>query len=424
MVKSYQGFRGFLALGVFMVHLSILRQTPLANVYDNWLIGCGAFCVLFFFLLSGFGIGSSFAYKGCPAYTWKGLGTYYLRRIKAIFPASIIITLVFVFMDRASFFSDLSQSLKYIVGNLLLMEDLLHVPRINPVSWYLSFLLLYYTVAPLFAFLLSKIKWRPAFYLIIAAIFVGQIVVVTQNLNNPAHQQLFYTNWKFRFFDFLIGLVLGFAMQKPVFQVKKHRYLVFSGLEIGALAICAVFFYLRIYVPVPYLHGTYYTPFILLILLVFHEDAGIISKFLSRPTVQFCGGLSLYFYLIHFKVLLRVSTSGIPKISYIIIIAFGLSLIFSCLLYFILHFNKTIHQLKGLDHRPIIEKLSLVLSILIEAGCVVICYQKLCAGQTAIAATLFIAVTLAVALFLLVSFFLLKQLSSSPEKQRTSKSDH
>ena len=38
MVKSYQGFRGFLALGVFMVHLSILRHTFLANVYDNWLI--------------------------------------------------------------------------------------------------------------------------------------------------------------------------------------------------------------------------------------------------------------------------------------------------------------------------------------------------------------------------------------------------
>lgn len=79
MVKSYQGFRGFLALGVFMVHLSILRHTFLANVYDNWLIGCGAFCVLFFFLLSGFGIGSSFAYKGNSAYTCKGLKSYLSR---------------------------------------------------------------------------------------------------------------------------------------------------------------------------------------------------------------------------------------------------------------------------------------------------------------------------------------------------------
>ena len=35
-----------------MVHLSILRHTFLANVYDNWLIGCGAFCVLFFFFCS------------------------------------------------------------------------------------------------------------------------------------------------------------------------------------------------------------------------------------------------------------------------------------------------------------------------------------------------------------------------------------
>lgn len=97
MVKSYQGFRGFLALGVFMVHLSILRHTFLANVYDNWLIGCGAFCVLFFFLLSGFGIGSSFAYKGNSAYTCKGLKSYYWRRIKAIYPASIIITLALIF---------------------------------------------------------------------------------------------------------------------------------------------------------------------------------------------------------------------------------------------------------------------------------------------------------------------------------------
>lgn len=233
MVKSYQGFRGFLALGVFMVHLSILRHTFLANVYDNWLIGCGAFCVLFFFLLSGFGIGSSFAYKGNSAYTCKGLKSYYWRRIKAIYPASIIITLALIFLDRASIFSDFSEGVKYTIGNLFLIEDLLHVSRINPVSWYLSFLLLYYAAAPFIAFLLSKIKWQPAFYLMIAAIFIGQIVIVTQNLDNPAHQQLFYTNWKFRFFDFLTGLILGFALQKPIIRKKTIDIFSFPALKLA-----------------------------------------------------------------------------------------------------------------------------------------------------------------------------------------------
>lgn len=408
MVKSYQGFRGFLALGVFAVHLSILRQTALANVYDNWLIGCGGFCVLFFFLLSGFGIGSSFAHKGNSAYTYQGLKNYYWRRIKAIYPASIIIMLAWIFWDRATIFSDFSQGLKQAIGNLLLIEDLIHVPRINPVSWYLSFLLLYYAVAPLIAFLLSKIKWRPAFHLMIAAIFIGQIIMVTRNLDNPAHQQLFYTNWKFRFFDFLMGLILGFALQKPVIRKNSHRYLFFSCLEIGSLILCAFFFYLRIYVPVPYLHGTYYAPFIFLILIVFHEDGGILSKFLSRPSVQLFGGLSLYFYLIHFKVLLHVSTSGIPRISYIILTALGVSLIFSLLLYILLHFNKTIRQLKALSLQPIIEKLALLLSVIIEAGCVITCYQKICAGQAASAAALFVVVTLTVVLLLFLVFYLLK----------------
>lgn len=233
MVKSYQGFRGFLALGVFIVHLSILRHTFLANAYDNWLIGCGAFCVLFFFLLSGFGIGSSFAYKGNSAYTCKGLKNYYWRRIKAIYPASIIITLALIFLDRASIFSDFFEGIKYTIGNLFLIEDLLHVSRINPVSWYLSFLLLYYAAAPFIAFLLSKIKWQPAFYLMIAAIFIGQIVIVTQNLDNPAHQQLFYTNWKFRFFDFLTGLILGFALQKPIIRKKTIGISSFPALKLA-----------------------------------------------------------------------------------------------------------------------------------------------------------------------------------------------
>ena len=120
----------------------------------------------------------------------------------------------------------------------------------------------------------------------------------------------------------------------------------------------------------PYLHGTYYAPFILLILIVFHEDGGVVSRFLSCPSVQFFGGLSLYFYLIHFKVLLRVSASGIPRISYIILTAFGISLVFSLLLYVLLHFNKTMQQLKTSKLQPIIEKLTLFLSIILEAGCI------------------------------------------------------
>ena len=158
MVKSYQGFRGFLALGVFMVHLSILRHTFLANVYDNWLIGCGAFRVFIFsFLLSGFGIGSSFAYKGNSAYTCKGLKSYYWRRIKAIYPASIIITLALIFLDRASIFSDFSEGVKYTIGNLFLIEDLLHVPEsTQSVGIWVSSSLL--CGSAVIAFLLSKLN--------------------------------------------------------------------------------------------------------------------------------------------------------------------------------------------------------------------------------------------------------------------------
>ena len=170
MVKSYQGFRGFLALGVFMVHLSILRHTFLANVYDNWLIGCGAFCVLFFFLLSGFGIGSSFAYKGTPLYL-QGTKKLLLEKNKAIYPASIIITLALIFWTEPLSFLIFLKASNTQSAIFFLIEDLLHVSRINPVSWYLSFLLLYYAAAPFIYFLLSKIKWQPAFYLMIAAIF-------------------------------------------------------------------------------------------------------------------------------------------------------------------------------------------------------------------------------------------------------------
>ena len=67
----------------------------------------------------------------------------------------------------------------------------------------------------------------------IAAIFIGQIVIVTQNLDNPAHQQLFYTNWKFRFFDFLTGLILGFALQKPIIRKKTIGISSFPALKLA-----------------------------------------------------------------------------------------------------------------------------------------------------------------------------------------------
>ena len=119
---------------------------------------------LFFFLLSGFGIGSSFAYKGNSAYTCKGLKSYYWRRIKAIYPASIIITLALIFLDRASIFSDFSEGVKYTIGNLFLIEIFSMFPESTQSVWYLSFsssLLCGSAVYSLFC--LAKIKWQPAF---------------------------------------------------------------------------------------------------------------------------------------------------------------------------------------------------------------------------------------------------------------------
>lgn len=64
-------------------------------------------------------------------------------------------------------------------------------------------------------------------------------------------------------------------------------------------------------------------------------------------------------------------------------------------------------QLKTSKLQPIIEKLTLFLSIILEAGCIIVCYQKICIGQAAAAAALFVAATLTVALFLLLVFHLL-----------------
>ena len=47
----------------------------------------------------------------------------------------------------------------------------------------------------------------------IAAIFIGQIVIVTQNLDNPAHQQFILHQLEIPLLWFLTGLILGFALQ-------------------------------------------------------------------------------------------------------------------------------------------------------------------------------------------------------------------
>lgn len=308
MIKSIKGIRAILALGIFISHLYILRGTRYDYFYSNYLIGLGAYGVLFFFILSGFGIGSSYSNKFQKIFSKETL-SFYKKRIITLYPAYIIILFLAIIFNERYIFTDILGNIKTLFLNIVLLHQFTGVKNYNAVTWYLSTLLVFYLLTPIIIKVIRKLdEYKINLWFIIVLIYIIQILIVSTNLDIENVRFLFYEDFRFRIWDYIIGILLGYIyfknkkkIDENIYDFKKYSFLEILCVLINILAIM-----FRVYVPTPFLHGTYYTLPILCLIIVLIKNSGIISKILSTNIVIYFSNISYEFYLIHLLVIQKM----------------------------------------------------------------------------------------------------------------------
>ena len=99
-ISSFNGLRFYFSLLIFLNHLTFLKQDPyLESIYEGYFHG-GGYCVLFFFLLSGFCFALGYVDK-FEIVTFDKWLNFIKNRLKKIYPLYMLTMCVCVFSSTA-----------------------------------------------------------------------------------------------------------------------------------------------------------------------------------------------------------------------------------------------------------------------------------------------------------------------------------
>lgn len=335
MNKSLNAIRFILALEIFIVHLTFLSESSIGSLYNNYLIGFGAFGVTFFIILSGYFIGIKY-YIHLNGYN-NFFKSFIIKRIKKIYPLHIITFMIAIFVRINQI---IAKPLQYIIVgicNLFLIQTVFPDERIynsfNSVSWFLSVIMICYVLTPVLFFLLKKIDDKNInLFGLIGFLYIFQLIIVSLLKDVSIRYWLFYNSPLFRIFDYTIGLALGILYTQNKFYFKNIKFN-HSILEVICIMVTIITFALRTEVYVTFLYGAYYTPVIMLSILIFGKEKGVVSKILNNRLLNYLGSISQEFYMIHFLTIAIVKNAiGLKNIIMVIVISFSATLILSILL--------------------------------------------------------------------------------------------
>lgn len=286
-MKATNALRGIFALMIVWHHL--ISQIDVTFDFDF-----GNTIVLFFYILSGFGITLSWKDK------IEGNGrTFIKKRIKTIFPLYLLILLPFIIFDIDVFWRS------SIPFHLTLTQSWLPYWQINHAlnlpSWFLSSLFFCYLTTPgLFKILNRNPK---IFITIFLTYLICYNIILFILPSEIGTRWIGYKSPSLRIIDYTFGVLLALVWKNISIKKFDVNKMVYTFIEILLL----IFILAIMYKPIcsdfnKYTFLRY--PLIGFLIIIFTISKGYISsKFLSLKILQWVGNLSLSIYLIHYLVL-------------------------------------------------------------------------------------------------------------------------
>lgn len=338
--RQLDSLRGLAALTVFIGHCAGVKiNMPLQNAIYPTPIGIlfnGNAAVVFFFVLSGFVLSLPFINSNRPLQLIR----FYVRRIFRLYPAFIVAILLSLFLkefvyDRNGIvpFSDWLKSfwtwgwnrenVTAVAKSLMLVAPGTDTRLLDPPIWSLVTEMKMSLILPFFIFIASRCS--PTLNILILLIIIC------------------FTGWGITWAAgiFYLGVLLAKYKDDLIIGVQRWRRISLLAVIIMVLFLYNNTFeflkgYQQLEWPFKWVWSNYITAMGSLIIIVIALARKRIANLLKHKVFTFLGDISYSFYLVHFPVLLTVSSlfgrSGHVDPLFIFLVAFVLSVVISWLI--------------------------------------------------------------------------------------------
>ncbi|TCS38557.1 peptidoglycan/LPS O-acetylase OafA/YrhL [Paucimonas lemoignei] len=301
-VRPMEGLRGFAVFLVFLVHYVTLIEPWLPEqasirAFAGSLHAIGNTGVDLFFVLSGYLIYGSLITRN------QQFGRFIHRRIQRIYPAFIVVFVIYVllsfaFPSESKIPSDATEGFVYLAQNFLLLPGILPIEPLITVAWSLSYELFYYLVIPLviavFRLRDRSAAWRVSFFMIVASLLAAYCFAYGGHV---------------RLIMFIAGILLYEVMESSWF-LSPPSLLGFGAFCVGILGTL---------VPVSGTMGAVlktlilFVAFFFLCLTCFRNHLIWLSRVFSWAPLRWLGNMSYSYYLIH-GLALKAGFLVLPKV--------------------------------------------------------------------------------------------------------------
>ena len=316
------------------VHERVLRRTQdtyhgISDSVFDMLLGAGGSGVLIFFTLSGYILGKIFVSKhdsGIPI----NLKGFYLRRLTRLEPPYVLVmTGIYLSLVvtgyRSNFARSFNQGAASLTDAWLASISYCYcpifgvMPKLNPPAWSLEVEVQFYLLAPLLAWIFTRVPRGGVRLAALAASSLFLALAVSKVASRDAHLQYTLLN----FAPYFLG---GFA----VLELHETRFAAIDGWKWDILSLASLIGLLlgKLWIP-----SAVYTPVSVAAAFLFVSGCLYgkrVRQFLGVPWVALIGGMCYSIYLIHLP-LLELAANQTVKLGrglpYPVFLAFQLLLL-------------------------------------------------------------------------------------------------
>ena len=310
MIETLQSLRFIFFVMIFMSHFEYDGRPAFDAGGD-----CG---VSFFFILSGFVLSSAYGNKvSSDGFRYR---QFMARRVKKLYPLHLLCLLAFVVINIRSMDAG---TLVRLLPNLLLVQSWIPSAGFyfsaNAVSWFLSDILLCYSVFPVVFRVVRRMT--PAALTGAWAAVLAAYAVLLCNIPDAMTNAIVYVFPPVRTVDFAIGVTLW----RVAVWLKKRRIAVFESRLTATAAELAVFAALAMtlaahpYVNLQIRTACLFWPVNVAIILLFacEKQGGAVAWLLRRKPLIWLGNISFPLFMVH-QMAISITLAVLPCLSAVI----------------------------------------------------------------------------------------------------------
>lgn len=310
MIETLQSLRFIFFVMIFMSHFEYDGRPAFDAGGD-----CG---VSFFFILSGFVLSSAYGNKvSSDGFRYR---QFMARRVKKLYPLHLLCLLAFVVINIRSMDAG---TLVRLLPNLLLVQSWIPSAGFyfsaNAVSWFLSDILLCYSVFPVVFRVVRRMT--PAALTGAWAAVLAAYAVLLCNIPDAMTNAIVYVFPPVRTVDFAIGVTLW----RVAVWLKKRRIAVLESRLTATAAELAVFAALAMtlaahpYVNLQIRTACLFWPVNVAIILLFacERQGGAVAWLLRRKPLIWLGNISFPLFMVH-QMAISITLAVLPCLSAVI----------------------------------------------------------------------------------------------------------